>query len=58
MSKIASLDVKNVDDEKTSTKIREQYQYGTELSMKDGTYKELVQLAKEIITKTKEILNK
>ena len=56
LSKIASLEVKT-DDEKTSTEIREHYQYGTELSMKDNTYKELLQLAKEIIIKTKEILN-
>ena len=56
LSKIASLDVKTHDG-KTSTEIREQYQYGTELSMKDNTYKELLQLAKEIIIKTKEILN-
>ena len=56
LNKIASLEVKKV-DEKTSTEIREQYQYGTELSMKDNTYKELLQLAKEVIIKTKEISN-
>ena len=56
MRKITSLEVKT-DDEKTCTMIREQYQYGTELSMKDNTYKELLQLAKEVIIKTKEILN-
>ena len=56
LNKIASSEVKNV-DENTSTEIREHYQYGTELSMKDNTYKELLQSAKEVIIKTKEIIN-
>ncbi len=57
LNKIASLDVKQ-DHEKTSTEIREQFQYGTELSLKDDTYKDLLNLAKEVIVKTKEILNR
>lgn len=56
LDKISSLEVKS-DDEKTTTKIRERYQYGTELSIKEDIYAELLDLAKEVITKTKEILN-
>ncbi len=56
LNKIASLDVKQ-GDEKTSIEIREHYQYGTELSIKDDIYKELLDLAKEVIINTKEILN-
>lgn len=54
LDKIASLDVKP--EEKTSVEIREQYQYGTELSIKDNLYKELFGLAQKVISKTKEIL--
>lgn len=53
LNKISSLDV---EDEKTSLEIREQYQYGTSLSIKDDVYKELFELAKKIISKTKEIV--
>ncbi len=58
LDKIAlSLDVEK-SKEKTSIKIREQYQYGTELSLEENLYKELFKLAQEIILKTKEILEK
>ena len=57
LSKIASLEVKNVDDAKTSTAIREQYQYGTELSIKDDLYQELLMLAKKVIAVTKLVIN-
>ncbi len=54
--KIADLDVDKSDD-KTSIEIREQYQYGTSLSIKDeNIYKELVELSKEVLSKTKEII--
>lgn len=56
LDRIASLEVKEVAGKKTTLEIREQYQYGTELSIKDNLYIELIQLAKEIISKTKEIL--
>lgn len=42
--------------EKTSIKIREQYQYGTDLSLEDNLYQELFELAKKVIAKTKEII--
>jgi len=56
LNRIASLDAKQ-GDEKTSVGVREQFQYGTDLSLKDSLYKELVDLAKEVIMKAKEILN-
>ena len=55
LDKISSLEIKG-DDEKTSTEIREQYQYGVELSIKDKLYEELLQTAKEVLAKTKLIL--
>lgn len=54
--KIASLEPRN--DKETSMKVRERFQYGTEFSMKDDLYKKLVNLAKEVISKTKEIIEK
>ena len=56
LDKIAfSLDVEKSRD-KTSIKIREQYQYGTDLSLEENLYQELFKLAKKIIAKTKEII--
>ncbi len=57
LNKISSLDVKET-EEKTITNVREQYQYGTELSVKDNLYKEIFELAKEVISKTKIIIEK
>lgn len=56
LDKIASLNVKP--EEKTSVEIREQYQYGTRLSINDNLYKELLELAQKVISKTKEIIEK
>ena len=56
LNKIASLNIK--EGEKTGVEIREQYQYGTSLSIKYNLYKELFELAKNIILKTKEIIEK
>ncbi len=56
LDKITSLDLE--DKEQTIVGIREQYQYGTSLSLKDNLYKELSELAREIISKTKEIVEK
>lgn len=55
LNKISSLNVKDA-DEKTTIEVREQYQYGTKLSIKDDLYKELFELAKEVISKTKIII--
>lgn len=55
LNKIASLDVEG-SKERTSVEVREQYQYGTRLSIKDDLYGELFELAKKVIAKTKEII--
>ena len=54
LNKIASLDIKETHEKVVD--IREHYQYGTELSMKDDLYKELVELAKQTLAKAKEII--
>ena len=54
LDKIASLDLKSED--KTTVEIREQYQYGTSLSIKDDIYKELFELARKVISQTKIII--
>ena len=56
LNRIASLETKEEAKEKTTMEIREQYQYGTALSIKDNLYTELVQLAKETMSKTKKIV--
>ena len=55
LNKIFSLEIKET-DEKTTTEVREKYQYGTELSIKDDLYKELFELANEVMEKTREIV--
>ncbi len=57
LNKIASLDIKE-DTEGTSTGIREKYQYGTELSIKENIYNIFIELAKEVLLETKEIIEK
>ena len=55
IDKIAKLDSK--EDENTSMDIREKYQYGTSLSIKDERlYEELFSLAQEVIEKAKVII--
>src|SRR3989338_87697 len=54
LHKISSLDVK--DKEQTTIEIREQYQYGANLTLKDELYNELLESAKKIIARTKEII--
>ena len=58
LNRIASLEVKEVASEKTITEIREQYQYGTGLSISDDLYEELLKSAKDVISNTKFILKK
>ncbi len=55
LDRIASLDAGKT-GEKTSVELREQYQYGTSLSIGDDIYKELLELAKIIISRTKVIM--
>lgn len=56
LDKISSMNGNDPDDEKTSMKIREQYQYGVQLSIKDDLYEELFETAKKVIATTKVIL--
>ncbi|MBU2638814.1 MAG: hypothetical protein KJ955_07610 [Nanoarchaeota archaeon] len=51
IDKAASFDLKNED--MTSIEIREKYQYGTSLSLKENLYKEMYMLAKQVIAETK-----
>lgn len=50
----------NPDKEKTttSTDVREEYQYGTKLSLDDKTYKELLELTQIILAEAKETVEK
>jgi|SRR3989338_4358725 len=43
-------------EEKTALEIREQYQYGTELSLKESLYEDMLNLIKIILEKSKEII--
>jgi len=54
LEKIASLEDNK--DKEGIKDIRERYQYGTSLSLKDNLYKELFELAQKVISKTKEII--
>lgn len=55
LDKIASLDIEK-GKEQTTVEVREQYQYGTSLSLEEDIYSELFALAKKIISQTKIIL--
>ncbi len=55
LDKVASLDIEKA-QEGTAIDIRENYQYGTSLSLKDDSYNQLLDLAKKVISKSKEIL--
>lgn len=55
LGEIASLDI-GESREKTSISLREQYQYGTSLSMKDNLYEDLFLLARTVISRTKVVL--
>ncbi|MAG07932.1 hypothetical protein CMO89_00500 [Candidatus Woesearchaeota archaeon] len=55
IDKISPLDAEE-SKEQTTIEVREQYQYGTSLSLKDNLYEEQLELAKKIISKTKEII--
>lgn len=55
LEKISALDVSK--NESTATiEVREQYQYGTKLSLDDDIYGELIDLAKQVLSKTKVII--
>ena len=50
------LDINTEDKENTVVKLRERYQYGVDIKLKESLYEEIVLLAKEIIEKTKEVI--
>lgn len=56
IEKIASLNMKESSVTATITDIREQHQYGTKLSLEDKTYEDLLAIAKNIIGKSKEMI--
>lgn len=58
LDKVSSLNVQTSKNETTSLGIRERYQYGTELSLDDKSYSELLGLAQKILSETKEIIEK
>src|SRR3989344_296702 len=49
LARIASLEPKN--EKKTSVEVRERFQYGTEFEMEEELYNDLLNLAKEILSK-------
>ena len=55
LNKISELDTSK-NTEQTTIKIREQYQYGTSLSLNDNLYIELIELAKKVLSNTKVII--
>ncbi|MDO8517390.1 MAG: HEPN domain-containing protein [Nanoarchaeota archaeon] len=54
LDKISSLEIQK--ETSTSTEIREEYQYGTKLSLNENLYKELLELSQKILSQTKEII--
>jgi len=54
LNRIASLESKN--DKETSVDVRERFQYGTEFDMEERLYQDLVNLAKEVLSKAREIV--
>lgn len=57
LDKISSLNIEEK-VEQTSVEIREQFQYGTSTEVENKTYDELLLLAKKVLSKTKEIIEK
>lgn len=58
LDKIASMESEKEKERKKIVEIREKYQYGIFLSLKDKLYNELFELAQKVIAKTKEIVIK
>ena len=56
LDKIAVLEIQKEKEASTSTEIREEYQYGTKLSINEDLYKELLELSQKILSQTKEIM--
>lgn len=57
LEKVSSLSITETQESSNSAiSIREEYQYTTKVSLENKEYEELLQLAKRILDKTKEIL--
>lgn len=57
LEKVSALDIKGTQESpETAVSLREEYQYSTKVSLENKEYQELLQLAKRIIDKTKEIV--
>ena len=57
LERVSILNVSDTQESpNTAVSIREDYQYSTKVSLKNKEYQELLQLAKRILDKTKEIL--
>lgn len=54
LNKVYSINTEDKDN--TAVEVREHYQYGVDITLKEALYKEMYNLAKEIIEKTKEIV--
>ena len=55
LDRIFSLEKQNI-EESTSMEMREEYQYGTKLSLEENLYEEMRRLSVEILSRTKEIV--
>lgn len=58
VNKVTSLNIQEEKESSTSTEIREKYQYGTKLSLDENIYEYLLELARQILSATKEIIEK
>ena len=56
LENVANIDPKKQIENETVIGIREQYQYGTKLSMEDKTYEELLDVIKRILGESKRIM--
>jgi len=56
IDKLALLDAQKDKEKSTSIDIREDYQYGTKLSLEEKLYEELLALSQKVLSKTKEII--
>jgi len=56
LNEVASLNVSETQESSTAISIREEYQYSTKVSLENNDYEKLLNLAKRILDKTKEII--
>jgi len=56
LEKVSKLSILDAQESSTAVRIRENYQYSTKVSLENKEYQELLELAKRILDKTKEIL--